>query len=305
MREKLQNVVKIACIGECMVELSGIGHSTIGFAGDTMNTAVYLSRLLDPAGFEVSYLTRLGTDNFSTRAIEFLSSEGIATGHIGRDSDRNIGLYAIDLDDTGERSFTYWRGQSAARGMFGNGLPALSDLSAFDVIFLSAITLAILPPDARTDLIVACGVARDQGRVVAFDSNYRPGLWGSAQDARDTMDQMWGNCSIAMPSLDDELTLYPELTLKQILKRIAAFGVDEVALKSGEIGPTLWPEQASGHFSAAVKVVDTTGAGDSFDAGYLAARLLGETQVNAATMGHNLALKVIAEPGAIISTGSR
>ena len=108
MREKLKNVSKIACIGECMVELSGIGsgssQANIGFAGDTMNTAVYLSRLLDPAAFEVSYLTRLGTDNFSTRAMEFLSSEGISTDHIGCDSDRDIGLYAIDLDDVGERS---------------------------------------------------------------------------------------------------------------------------------------------------------------------------------------------------------
>lgn len=101
-----------------MVELSAPtadqNRVSLGFAGDTMNTAVYLSRQLDPARFEVSYMTRLGQDRFSDRALGFLQSEGIQTDRIGRDCDRNIGIYAIDLDDQGERSFTYWRAQSAA-----------------------------------------------------------------------------------------------------------------------------------------------------------------------------------------------
>lgn len=298
-----KDMVHICSIGECMVELSGYSETqncvNLGFAGDTMNTAVHLSRQLDPERFEVSYLTRLGQDKFSDQAIRFLSKEGIQTNHIGRDANRNIGIYSINLDDEGERSFTYWRSQSAAREMFGKGVPALPDLGAFDVIFLSAITLAVLPPHVRTALTSACAAAHAQGRVVAFDSNYRPTLWESAEIARQTIDEMWASCSIAMPSLDDEQKLHPNLSPDQIVDRIAAFGVSEIVLKSGSNGPKLWPKATADSFRIADTVMDTTGAGDAFDAGYLAARLTGKDQVTAAHAGHELASDVISKPGAI------
>ncbi|MBW8285647.1 MAG: sugar kinase, partial [Rhizobium sp.] len=102
-------------IGEAMVELSQAegGLWRMGFAGDTLNTAWYARACLS-ADWEVAYFTRLGHDPFSERMQEFLQDSAISTRFIERDPERTVGLYAIELHD-GERSFSYWRGQSAAR----------------------------------------------------------------------------------------------------------------------------------------------------------------------------------------------
>ena len=107
---------RILSIGEAMVELSASGQAglwRLGIAGDTLNTAWYLRRLL-PAEWQVGYFSRVGLGEFSQKMIEFLDAEGIDSRHIGRDAQREIALYAISLKD-GERSFTYWRDNSAAK----------------------------------------------------------------------------------------------------------------------------------------------------------------------------------------------
>lgn len=302
--EQNGDAINIACIGECMVEISskfhGSNQANLGFAGDTMNTAVYLSRILASKRFNVSYVTRLGSDKFSERALGFLGNEGLDTKLIGQDKNHNIGIHAIDLDQDGERSFTYWRSQSAAKGMFSGGTPSFQDITGFNLIFISAITLAILPPLIRNRLIKFCGRAKSDGCLIAFDSNYRPSLWKNINEARRSIDRMWANCSIAMPSFDDEQRLNPGITALEVIDRIAEFGADEVVLKSGIEGPQTWPDRSLCKFLKSNDVVDTTGAGDSFNAGYLAARLTGESQSGAAQAGHTLALKVIAGSGAII-----
>ncbi|MEM7720960.1 MAG: sugar kinase [Pseudomonadota bacterium] len=296
--------IRIAAIGEAMVELSGAnpkaGTLRMGFAGDTLNTAIYLARAMPNA--EVFYVTQLGRDGFSNAMIAEMEAEGLRTDLVGRHPERLPGLYAIELDREGERSFRYWRSEAAARLLFSDGPPGLDALDGMDVLYLSAITLAILPPDIRARLTRKLADLRDGGKTVVFDSNYRPRLWADADTARTSIDAMWRSTSIALPSYDDEAILHPGLAPSQVRDRIATFGVPEIVLKNGPAGPLLWagaPVEA-GPFAAAERVVDTTAAGDSFNAGYLAARLAGAAPSEAAQAGHALACKVIAAPGAIL-----
>ena len=138
--------MKVACIGEAMVELSLSAEGTaaqVGFAGDTLNTAIYLKRAAP--GLDVSYVTRVGRDAFSDRLREFIAAEAVGTKAIETSKTRNLGLYAISTDAAGERSFTYWRDRSAARELFQTGGAAdFSVLEHFDLLYLSAISLAIL-----------------------------------------------------------------------------------------------------------------------------------------------------------------
>ena len=147
--------VRIACIGECMIELKQIdlvqGAARLGFAGDTLNTTFYLARL----GCDVSYITNLGTDAFSTQMPHRFAAEGINYSLIGRHDTRLPGLYAIETDPGGERSFRYRREDSAAQTLFSRVGASLADLKKFDVIYMSGITLAILPPEVRMALIAA------------------------------------------------------------------------------------------------------------------------------------------------------
>jgi hypothetical protein len=107
----------VACVGECLIEFNGIPFSTSirqTFGGDSLNTALYLARLAGEA-IDVKYLTVLGTDALSEGMLRSWEAEGIDTSTVLRDPSRLPGLYWIQVGERGERSFLYWRGESAAR----------------------------------------------------------------------------------------------------------------------------------------------------------------------------------------------
>jgi 2-dehydro-3-deoxygluconokinase len=299
----MQNIKKIACIGEVMVELVTEGEdlARLNVAGDTYNTAVYLAQLLEGSGRQVSYVTALGKDKFSARALRHMESYGLTTDHIELRDDKVIGLYAIDTDLHGERSFTYWRSDSAARTLFAE--PARIDLNSlmeFDLVFLSGITLAILPEETRQALFLALDRLRGSGRLVAYDSNYRPQLWASNSAARKVNEEMWVRTDIALPSVDDEIEIFGDPSGEAILERLRGYGLRHGAMKRGADGPVSLEDNArSSDWPAVGRVVDTTAAGDSFNAGFLAGIASGAQTLEAMTSGHALASRVIQYPGAI------
>lgn len=300
-------VPSVLCVGEVMIEMfAGAGSvATLGVAGDTYNTAAYLARLLRGRGWRVAYLTELGTDGFSDRVMAEIDRHGIDGGQIGRRAGGTVGLYAIETDAAGERRFTYWRSDSAARTLFSDaaGDPGAiaARLAGHDVVCLSGITLAILPPPVRDTVVAAMPRVRASGARVVFDSNHRPQLWEDADAARRTAEAMWRCCDIALPSLDDETALFGDDGEAAVLARHRAYGYRLGVLKRGARGPVaIVPPVPDAAWPAAPVVVDTTAAGDSFNAGYMAARLKGLKPVAAAHCANRLAAEVIRHPGAII-----
>lgn len=301
--------IRIACIGEAMVELTGIAGSTdkvaLGFAGDTLNTAIYLKRLFG-ADADIAYLTKLGHDTFSNRLSDFIAAESIDTRFIERSPDRLVGLYAIDTDAAGERTFSYWRSQSAARTLFqcASGELRFAALDNFDVLYLSAITLAILPAPVREALMQALHSRRSAGAIVAFDSNYRPALWESQRQAQLAIANAWRHTDIALPSIDDEVELFGDAGEREVRERLHGYGIRRGALKRGALGPLSLDPAADSTRAAAHQaiqmVVDSTAAGDSFNAGFLCRTLTGGSDAEALAAGHQLAMRVLGYPGAII-----
>ncbi|MEM1289417.1 MAG: sugar kinase [Pseudomonadota bacterium] len=303
--QKLDRPARVACVGECMVELSGVdivsGTGSVGVAGDTLNTAIYLRRLLGQDAAEIDYLTALGTDAYSDAIMRFITDEGLGTDGIVRFDDRLPGVYAIHVNEEGERSFLYWRNQSAARSMFDADGLTQARLLEYDVVYLSGITLAILSRPARHLLVRAASSLTAAGKLVAFDSNFRPKLWESGDDARASMDGMWSATSVGLPSSDDEEAMWQMGDPNRLMQRLVRRGVREIAMKDGARGPRLWngaPLNRSAYGS--VEAVDTTAAGDAFNAGYLAARIAGRSETQAGQIAHSLASSVVMHPGAII-----
>lgn len=291
-------MTKVVCVGEVMIEFSNraAGQWQVGFGGDTANTAVHLAR----SGFDVAYLTALGKDPFSGELRERLAQEGVDTSLIVTDPHRNVGLYAISTDGAGERSFTYWREASAARALFKieDAEGELSRAARADLLCFSLISLAILPPDGRRRLLDLAREVRANGGRVAFDGNHRPRLWESPETAMQARDQAIALADIGLPTFDDEAALSGATDAQAVLQHWRDLGCDEVIVKLGAQG-CLLPDGEVCPVPTKVQAVDTSGAGDAFNGGYLAARLRGASISDAALAGHALAGWSVTKRGAI------
>lgn len=298
----------IAVIGECMIELAQTsGELQRGFGGDTLNTAVYLARQLDPGAFSVHYVTALGTDNFSQQMLHAWQGEQLNTGFVQRLENHLPGLYYIENDAQGERTFYYWRNDAAARfWLETEQADALcNQLAQCSYLYLSGISLAILSPYSRDKLFALLRHCRSQGGKVIFDNNYRPRLWENTATSQQVYRQMLSCTDIAFLTLEDETALWGAQSAEQVITRSHHAGIREVVIKRGAQSclvangdePLL---QVPAIKLTADSIVDTTAAGDSFSAGYLALRLAGADPQQAAQRGHLLASTVIQYRGAII-----
>jgi len=300
------NIPCLVAVGECMIELRQIDGATMrqSFGGDTLNTALYLARLAGEA-YRVSYATAIGADDpYSKEMIAGWESEGIDTRFVTRRTGELPGLYTIHVDASGERYFSYWRQNAPARQYFSLAdCPLEARLDEVDVLYLSGISLAILPPEGRQRLFGLMTRLRQRGGRVVFDNNYRPRLWKSADEAHQAYVAAYALASIALITLNDEQDVLGSVDEAQALERIRSYGCAETVVKRGGQPTLLLLANGSTAEVAATrvaKVVDTTAAGDSFAAGYLAARLRGLDMRQAAQAGNTLAGVVIQYPGAII-----
>ncbi|MBP3124687.1 sugar kinase [Thalassospira sp. ER-Se-21-Dark] len=293
---------KVLCIGECMVELSPAetGLWQQGFAGDTMNTAWYLRQLFDES-WNVEYFTALGQDRLSDEMYAFLQRAGFAIDHIVRIADRQPGLYAIHLQD-GERSFSYWRENSAARLLAADPDILQQVMTEQNVIYFSGITLAILPPKDRDTFLRLIGNCRKNGQQVIFDPNLRPKLWKTHNEMCDAIERAAALSNLVMPSFSDEQDAFGDYSPFDTAHRYLALGCEEVVVKNADseiIHRAL--DTAETRFAPKkVKPIDTTGAGDSFNAGFIYAKCSGKSLDDAVSLAHNVAGHVIQKRGAIV-----
>jgi len=273
----------------------------MGFAGDTLNTAWYARKCLPPA-WSVGYYTAVGQDKISDQMLAFLEGSQIDTTAIQKRDDRTIGLYMIQLKDS-ERSFAYWRSQSAARCLAHDRAHLHSVLGEAGLVYFSGITLAILPAEDRTAFLGALAEARAKGAKVAFDPNLRPRLWEDADTMRASVTEAAGLCDFVMPSFEDELAHFSDPTPDVSADRYLAAGAGIVVVKNGpeevvyatpETRQTFQPKPVT-------SIVDTTAAGDSFNAAFLATFLASGDVAASIDAGADLAGRVIQQRGALVN----
>src|ERR1700761_5433565 len=293
-------MTRVASIGECMIELKQAGAVLYsrGFGGDTLNTAVYLARL----GVTVDYITALGDDPLSAQMIAGWVAEGVGTGRVMRVAGKLPGIYLIGTDDKGERRFFHWRETAAVRSLLD--LPEteslLQSLGDYELIYLSAISIAIFRDEGRARLLAALRAARERGARVVFDTNFRIRLWPDLDVARRVYADAFAAADIVLASTEDLQMLYPAEEAEMLLARIST---NEVVLRLPEpvsLVRAAGTTQILRAEPVAAPVVDTTAAGDSFAAAYIAERLAGADPADAARAGHRLAGVVVSHPGAII-----
>ena len=296
---------RLAVLGECMIELQQKGSDlSRSYGGDTLNTAVYFSRMTKNADVETAYVTALGTDNFSAGMMSDWQKEGVNTQHILTVEDKKPGLYFIETDADGERSFHYWRNDAAAKYLLEQkeSLPLLAELMSYDALYLSGISIAILTEESLARLFEFLPEYKKQGGKIIFDNNYRPALWAKKSDAIKAYHRILSLTDIALLTFDDEMQLYGDKKVEQCIERTLKLGVSELVIKQGKDDCLVISdnEQIAVPAVSVAKRIDTTAAGDSFSGGYMAKRFTGGTLAESAHMGHVVASTVIQHKGAII-----
>ena len=293
-------MASVVCIGECMLELSTHDSNLYkkAFAGDTLNTAIYLKKELGES-HAVHYATKIGQDSISKELPSYLSKYNIKTNLVQTSSTKNIGLYAIDLVN-GERHFTYWRNDSAAKTLFDDLSSACAiEMMNHDYLYFSAISVAIL--NDKQAFFALIKQAKDKGKTIIYDANYRPALYANKQQAQALHEQALKLTTIYLPSIEDEQALSGELNASQIIEKSLTLGVTEIVLKQGSEQIAYYDDDTIKSIPIqALQPVDTTSAGDSFNGAYLAARIKGLNKTDAIGAGVRLSQQVIMKKGAII-----
>ena len=293
---------RVVAIGEAMIEMAVIGEDTYrrSFAGDTFNTAWHLAQLLGTPG-QVGFVTKVGRDSASAAFLAQCALDGLDASCIGQVDDRTLGLYMIALNGV-EREFQYWRAQSAARFLADDPRWLGAAIGHAGLLHLSGITLAILSAEARNRLWDVIAAARSQGARLSFDPNVRPKLWSSPEETRTTLSAFLDITDIAMPSFDDEAALWGDKSPQATLDRLQKVGIEEIAIKNGEnaIVGLCAGKQTTFETPSVREIRDTSGAGDAFNAGYLAARLMGKGQDGAVAAGQGISSEVLRHFGARI-----
>jgi 2-dehydro-3-deoxygluconokinase len=296
---------RIALLGECLIELNGepFGPMHQSFGGDTLNTAVYLARLMGGA-VQVQYVTAVGTDALSDEMLRRWRVEGIETSVVLRDPTRLPGLYLIQVDERGERSFLYWRRESAARHLLRHPdfERVTAALAAAEIIYVTGISLAILPSGDRARLVALLARLAARGRELVLDSNYRAALWSSSNAARSTLQALLPSASLLLTTFNDEQQIWRDDTVDAARERLHAAGARALVIKCGPKGCVYSDGSSTVDIAAppVAGIVDTTAAGDAFNAAFLAGRLTGLEAQESCRLGNALAGIVIQHRGAII-----
>jgi 2-dehydro-3-deoxygluconokinase len=288
---------RVLSIGECMLQLreERKGKFAQAFGGDSLNTAIYLSRL----GVSTSYLTALGDDSWSDQMMALWQKEGVNTSLVRRMPGRMPGLYIIQNKSDGERQFSYWRERAPAREIFDQDDQHLAQsFLGHDWIYFTGVTLSLYSKPARERLFDYMQRANDAGAWIVFDTNYRSRGWPNLKEADEAFRKAIHMADILFASQEDMNGVFGR-SGEAVFNHATC---QEKILKLPDASARLvWRNQDEVVAPLPVKkVVDTTAAGDSFAAAYLAARIGARAPLIAASAGHQLANVVIQHPGAII-----
>ena len=294
---------RAVCVGEVLIELARAadGRFALSCGGDTFNTAVYLAR----AGIDVAFATALGDDPYSESIMALAAAEGISGHLVLRVPGRLPGLCLVEDGPAGERSFRYWREGAPARELFElpDWMRVAEGLMSARLIYCTGITLSLYSNNGLGRFLALLEAARQQGVKVAFDGNFRPRGWkGDFPRTRTVFVETLKRVDIALPTFDDEAVLWGDPSPETTVARLQAFGIGEIVVKNGP-NSALVAAGGGQEFVPVPEVmvpVDTTAAGDGFNAGYLAARLAGVGPAPAASAAHRLAGDVIRHHGALM-----
>ena len=236
-------------------------------AGAESNTAIGLSRL----GHRTGWISRVGNDEFGEYILAFLRGEQVDVSQVIRTQEAPTGVFFKERRSTGSTRVFYYREGSAASQMTAQDISETYILNA-RYLHLTGITAA-LSPTCLSTLLAAIEIAKSGNGSISFDPNIRLKLWNH-EKAKKTLLSIIPHVDILLIS-NEEAALLTELKKPtEAARNLLSMGPEQVIIKMGKQGAIgLTRDQEIRVPSINVNVVETVGAGDAFNAGYLSGQL--------------------------------
>ena len=293
--------INVCSIGEAMIEISNIKNSFYNqsFAGDTLNFCNYL----DKKKLNAFFLSAIGKSEINQSLLDFVKSKNISTKYIKQINQFEIGLYLIKNKDNGEKQFFYWRDESAAKQYFNNidFLNLYKELKNFDYIYFSGITLSIIHISKLNNFIKLLKLLKRKKIKIVFDFNIRPSRWNK-KNLNIFLDSVLKFVDICFLSGEDmnywknknNIKSYEQIVRKYKLKH-------SIFRKNAKFTYVFLNKTRYVFKNKLLKtVVDTSGAGDGFNAAYLSNFIVNNDPVLALKAGSSLGSKIVMKKGAIV-----
>ena len=293
--------INVCSIGEAMIEISNIKNSLYNqsFAGDTLNFCNYL----DKKKLNAFFLSAIGKSEINQSLLDFIKSKNISTKYIKQINQFEIGLYLIKNKDNGEKQFFYWRDESAAKQYFNNidFLNLYKELKNFDYIYFSGITLSIIHISKLNNFIKLLKLLKSKKIKIVFDFNIRPSRWNK-KNLNIFLDSVLKFVDICFLSGEDmnywknknDIKSYEQIVRKYKLKH-------SIFRKNAKFTYVFLNKTRYVFKNKLLKtVVDTSGAGDGFNAAYLSNFIVNNDPVLALKAGSSLGSKIVMKKGAIV-----
>ena len=293
--------INVCSIGEAMIEISNIKNSLYNqsFAGDTLNFCNYL----DKKKINAFFLSAIGKSDFNQPLLDFVRSKNISTKYIKQINQFEIGLYLIKNKDNGEKQFFYWRDESAAKHYFNNidFLNLYKELKNFDYIYFSGITLSIIHISKLNNFIKLLKLLKRKKIKIVFDFNIRPSRWNK-KNLNIFLDSVLKFVDICFLSGEDMNYWKNKNNIKSYEQIVRKYKLKHSIFRKNAKFTYVFLNKTRYVFRNKLlkKVVDTSGAGDGFNAAYLSNFIVNNDPVLALKAGSSLGSKIVMKKGAIV-----
>ena len=293
--------INVCSIGEAMIEISNIKNSLYNqsFAGDTLNFCNYL----DKKKLNAFFLSAIGKSEINQSLLDFVKSKKISTKYIKKINQFEVGLYLIKNKDNGEKQFFYWRDESAAKQYFNNidFLNLYKELKNFDYIYFSGITLSIIHISKLNNFIKLLKLLKSKKIKIVFDFNIRPSRWNK-KNLNIFLDSVLKFVDICFLSGEDMNNWKNKNNIKSHEQIVRKYKIKHSIFRKNAKFTYVFLNKTRYVFKNKLlkKVVDTSGAGDGFNAAYLSNFIVNNDPVLALKAGSSLGSKIVMKKGAIV-----
>ena len=293
--------INVCSIGEAMIEISNIKNSLYNqsFAGDTLNFCNYL----DKKKLNAFFLSAIGKSEINQSLLNFVKSKNISTKYIKQINQFEIGLYLIKNKDNGEKQFFYWRDESAAKQYFNNidFLNLYKELKNFDYIYFSGITLSIIHISKLNNFIKLLKLLKSKKIKIVFDFNIRPSRWNK-KNLNIFLDSVLKFVDICFLSGEDMNYWKNKNNIKSYEQIVRKYKLKHSIFRKNAKFTYVFLNKTRYVFKNKLlkRVVDTSGAGDGFNAAYLSNFIVNNDPVLALKAGSSLGSKIVMKKGAIV-----